>query len=215
VRLLEHRRLAPTTLQLLVSTKPEVSPAGLIRSIKGRWQYLLRQEIPQLWRRHYHITSVGEANCQTLQAYVAKQVQHHPMADARATERLQSYQFLDEQIELSNDRASGHGRFVFGLQIVIETAQHLPDIRSQWLDNTRSMIIKTCRHKGWLLYRIGIASNHFHILVGGNILDSPSAIALSLMNNLAFAHDMRPVFEPNFYLGTFGCYDRGAIRRHL
>ena len=35
------------------------------------------------------------------------------------------------------------------------------------------------------------------------------------MNNLAFAHAMKAVYEYSFYVGTFGPYDHGAIRRRL
>ena len=45
--------------QFLVSSKTEVSPAEIVRSVKGRLQYLVRDVVPQLWRRHYSITSVG------------------------------------------------------------------------------------------------------------------------------------------------------------
>lgn len=83
---------------------------------------MLRDSIPQLWQRHYSISSVGGARNEVLQNYVGNQVQHHPMADE---------------------------------------------------------------------------------------------YALSLMNNLAYAHGMKAVYERSFYVGTFGAYDDQAIRRGL
>jgi hypothetical protein len=57
--------------------------------------------------------------------------------------------------------------------------------------------------------------NHLHVLVGCDVVDAPRDVALSMMNNLAFAHGMTPVYRQSFYVGTFGPYDHGAIRRRL
>ena len=59
VRVLEYCVKDNTVHQFLLSTKPHVSPSQAIRSVKGRWQYLLRERMPQAFRRNYHIQSVG------------------------------------------------------------------------------------------------------------------------------------------------------------
>ena len=45
--------------------------------------------------------------------------------------------------------------------------------------------------------------------------ESPASIALSLMNNVAHVQGMKPVLRHSYYVGTFGSYDRDAVRRHL
>ncbi len=77
------------------------------------------------------------------------------------------------------------------------------------------MLIAACRKKGWLLSRLALVGNHLHLLVGCDVTDIPCDAALSLLNNLAFAHGMKPVYEHSFYIGTFGPYDQHAIRRRL
>lgn len=215
IRLLEQHTVAEDAQQLWLSTRPELAPTDIIRLAKGRWHYLVREQFPSLWRGNYHIGSVGETNNASLQAYVARQVSHHRLADPRATERLDQFQFFDETIDLTPMRASSHGRFVYNLHIVLETKDHLPDLRIDWLQISRDGIIKVAQHKGWWLSRIGIASNHCHILLGAKSTETPRDVVLSLMNNLAFAHGMKPVFAHSFYVGTFGSYDRNAIRRRL
>src|SRR5687768_5904618 len=59
VRVLEHRLSAKNVSQFLLSTKPQVSPSAAIRSVKGRLQYLVRQQRPIAFRRNYSIHSVG------------------------------------------------------------------------------------------------------------------------------------------------------------
>lgn len=77
------------------------------------------------------------------------------------------------------------------------------------------MLIAACRRKGWLLSRLALVGNHLHVLMGCDVTDAPRDAALSLMNNLAFAHGMKPVYEYSFYVGTFGAYDHHAIRHRL
>lgn len=215
VRLLEFRSSEPATGQLFVSCKPEAAPAQLVRSVKGRLQYLFRDAIPQFWRRHYSITSVGDANNDVLQGYVARQVQHHPMADPRTTERLLQAQFHDPTVDLAALRASAHGRFTHSLQVVLENEGHGCDTRQEFLAASRAMVIGVCRKKSWLLSRLGMVANHLHLLLGCDVADAPRDVALSLMNNLAFAQGMKRIYEHSFYVGTFGSYDHGAIRRKL
>jgi REP element-mobilizing transposase RayT len=178
-------------------------------------QYLVRDATPRFWRRHYAITSVGDANNQTLQRYVAGQVEHHPQADARAVSRLSEFQYHDPGVDLAALRVTAHGRFTHSLHVVLENTRHLCDTRSTWLEATRTMLIGACRKKGWLLARVGLVGNHLHALVGCDVVDIPRDVALCLINNLAFTHEMKPVYEYSFYVGTFGPYDHDAIRRQL
>ena len=112
-------------------------------------------------------------------------------------------------------RAGAHGKFTHSLHLVIENAEDLPDVREDWLAKTQAMVVGVCRKKEWLLSRLAIVGNHLHVLIGCGITDSPRDVALSLMNNLAFTHGMKPVYEGSFYVGTFGPYDHDAIRRKL
>lgn len=214
VRLLESRNLE-NSIQFLASTKLHVCPAEVIRSIKGRLQYLLRESIPRLWQRNYRLESVGETNNNSLQQYVARQPERHRMADERTQRMLEELQFCDDVVDLAAIRSSAHGQFRYNLHVVLETTDHLHGVNSERLRRSREMVIGTCGKKEWLLSRIGLVSNHMHILVGCIVTDSPLDVALSLLNNIALAHDIRPVLEFIDYLGTFGVYDREAIRRAL
>jgi hypothetical protein len=41
VRILKHRFIKPRVSHFLLSSRPEVSPAEMLRSVKGRLQYLV------------------------------------------------------------------------------------------------------------------------------------------------------------------------------
>jgi REP element-mobilizing transposase RayT len=215
VRILEFRQLDTLTIQFFISTQPQVAPSQIVRSVKGRLQYLVKNLVPKLFHRNYSVLSVGEANNECLDAYVAKQPSRHPMADPRVQQRIESLQFVDEAINLNQPRLSSHGQFLHNLHIVLENREHLNDVSESILTAMRSMTIRCCHQKGHLLARIGLVSNHMHILLGCHVDDSPRHVALALMNNLAYAIGMKAAFEFSFYAGTFGPYDRGAIRRQL
>ena len=51
--------------------------------------------------------------------------------------------------------------------------------------------------------------------MGCSLNESPEAVALAYLNNLAYAQGMKPVFCYSYYVGTFGEYDMDAVRRCL
>ena len=76
----------------------------------------------------------------------------------------------------------------------------------------REMIRKASTAKGHLVSRIGIGLDHLHMTLGTHPDEAPRDVALSDMNNIAFAHGMNPVLKYGCYLAGFGEYDLGAIR---
>ena len=215
VRILEFHSTQSNVGQFFVSTRPRVSPSEIVRSIKGRWQYLIRSQHPKAFRRNYFIGSVGEANCRVLDAYIAKQTSKHPMADPHLQARLQSLRFHDASIDPGHVMTSNYGQFVYGLQVVMESEAGWNEVRPSVLAGSRAMIIRACAKHDWRLSRIGLLSNHIHVLLGAGVTESPADVALSLMNNLAYAQGMKPAFRFSYYVGTFGPYDRGAVRRRV
>lgn len=214
IRILECREQA-ASLQFLLSTTPFVAPADVVRRVKGRLQHLVRDMAPKAFRRNYRIESVGEVNHSVLQDYVARQPQRHMMADQRLQGLIEDCQHHDPSVNLGQIRYSSHGQFIYNLQLVFENADHLHDISEETLRASCNMVVRASAKKGYLLSRIGILTNHIHLLVGCRMTESPISVGLGYLNNLAFALEMKPAFEFSFYAGTFTNYDRGAIRRMI
>ena len=215
VRILEHHIAAANVIQFLVSSKPHIAPSQIVRSLKGRWQYLIRDTNPKALRRNYSIGSVGVANSDVLANYVARQPENHPMADRRVQERIEALQFHDSGLDFGRERFSSHGRFVHNLHVVLENEGGWHDTRAEVLIRSRQMIIDSAKKHSWALARIGLVTNHFHILLSADVTESPESVALSLMNNLAYVQQMKPVLRFSYYVCTFHEYDRAAIRKNL
>ncbi|MCA9011199.1 MAG: transposase [Planctomycetaceae bacterium] len=212
VRVLSAELRSANVAQFFVSTRPEISPSDVVRSVKSRLQYLLRKDLPKAFRRNYHIQSVGEAKSEVLDRYVAKQTEKHPMADPRVQSLLAGLQFYDQTVELDRPQIGTYGQYLNSIQIVLENDGGWHEVGEEHLNGVRNMIIAAAKKKDWRLSRIGLLSNHLHILVGAEVNESPQSVALSLMNNIAYVHSMTPVLKFSYYAGTFGGYDRGAIR---
>ena len=215
VRLLEHRIREPRTSQFLLSTAPAISPREVIRSVKARLQVLVRVSIPKAFQRNYSIYSVGSAKREAIENYLETQLAHHPMAAPRAHERLEQYQIDCPEANLSRPQRTSHGEFIYNLHLVLVNDGRWRNVEHERLCRVRDMVVATARKKGHLLGKARVLADHIHLMLACGIADSPMEVALAYLNNLAFAQEMRPVYQFGLFVGTFGNYDLGAIRQAL
>ena len=213
IRLLKHHFEPPNVSKFLISTQSQVAPQTVAQRVKGRLQHLIRDHSPNAFRRNYSIRGLGSTRRQKLEQYLSSQLTHHPPADPRVLERLQNHQYHNPQIDLSKPRKSTHAVYWYNLHIVISTAERWMEIRDEVLNRTRRMILRCSNAKGHLLSHAAILPDHLHLLLGCRLDESPQDVALAYLNNLAFAHEMKPVFQFGFFAGTTSEYDLGAIPR--
>jgi REP element-mobilizing transposase RayT len=86
------------------------------------------------------------------------------------------------------------------------------EIREHPLSAVREMIVAASQAKGYLLSRAGILPDHVHLTLGCPLHVAPADVALGFLNNLAYAHGMRAVFQFGGFVGTFGEYDNRAVK---
>ena len=212
VRILEWRSPQMDVVQFWLSTTPLVKPSAVIKSIKGRLQAAIRSEQPQAFRRNYRLESIGAANVEQTLDYIALQPQRHEAKDAVAQQETVDRQLCDPEVDLTRIRYSAHGEFIHNLHLSVELPPDARDLDTDSFDVVRQMLRTVCAKHVWLLARAGLVADHIHLGVGCGIDDVPQDVALSVLNNLAFAFGMRPRFRFSYYVGTFGPRNRGAIR---
>ncbi len=210
VRVLEHRFIKAGVSQLLLSTRPDVGPDRVVWSAKGRLQHLVRHKHPKAFRRNYSLRSMGSASRKVVEQYIAGQVEHHPMADPRVQERMQMFQINRPEIDLGQSRQSAHAIYWYNLHVCFVTDGRWKEVRHEVLSKMHAMILRASEKKGHLLSHAAIVPDHVHLALGCNLAESPADVALSYMNNLAYACGGAPVFAFGFYAGTFGDYDLGV-----
>jgi REP element-mobilizing transposase RayT len=212
IRLLGHRFNSPCISQFTVSTLPHVAPILIVQRVKGRLQHLLRKQFPKAFQGNFALRSFGKVTRETIEEYVASQVDHRPMADPRVDERLRHLQIVNEDIDLSQPQRTSQGLFWHNLHLVFVHRDRWMEVREEKLQAVRQMILRASKAKGYLLSRAGILSDHVHLTVGCPFAESPLKVALGFINNLAYAHGMRDVYQYGAYIGTFGEYDNRAVK---
>ncbi len=214
VRLLEHRPTKVNISQFLVSTRPDIAPAQVARSVKGRLQYLVREALPMAFRRNYGLRSVGEAGADVVDRYVRGQTAHHPMADPGVQQQFEALG-IDEGADLKMPRVGGHAQFLHNLHVVLVHRDREKELHQALLEQRRSRVLAIAAKKGHLVGRGQLLADHLHVMLGCALTESPQQVALGYMNNLSFGEGMKPLFEFSYYVGTFGEYDLDAVRRGL
>lgn len=212
VRLLEHHTSPPNTHFFLLSTPPKVALPQIVKSVKGRLQNAIQDQVPQAFRRNFRLTSVGDTNRETVEAYVADQLGHHRMADDRVQQVFSEFQFEFPEVDLSAPVRSAHAEYAYNLHLVLVHAERWCEIRRERLQKTANMIRSAASAKRDQLSRLSVLADHLHVTLRPHYERSPQEVALSYMNNIAFAHGMNKMFSFSFYVGTFGEYDMSAIR---
>ncbi len=211
VRILRHRSTTGGASQFFVSTKPNVAPSELIRSVKGRLQYVIRSQSAKAFQRNYCLRSVGDATRKAVEDYVSTQLGHHRMADPKVQKQLARYQKTFPLIDLSALSFSSHGEYWHNLHLVIVNEVRWMETRADVLDGPCNVVEKAAIKHGYQLSTIGLLPDHLHLTMGCPIDCSPQDVALGYLNNCAFVYGMKPVYKFSYYVGTIGEYDRGAI----
>jgi REP element-mobilizing transposase RayT len=93
---------------------------------------------------------------------------------------------------------------------VSEGREHNHD--TEYLSILRDQSSRIAAKKGHRISALSALPDHLHLALRGNVEETPEAIALTFMNNLAYAHGQRPVWRCGYYVGTFGEYDTNAVR---
>lgn len=212
IRVLECEPREANVCTLLVSTRPNVAPSRIVKHVKGRIQHLLQDHHPRLFRRNFSIVSVGDAKRTAVEEYVANQLGHHPVADRRVQNHLAGLQSSFTQTRLCEPFFSAHGRYLCNLHLVLVHAGRWRASSEAFLTATGEMIERVAVKKSQRLSEAGLLPDHIHLALGIGVDESPEDVALGYLNNLAFAHGMRSIYEFGYYVGTFGEYDMGAVR---
>jgi REP element-mobilizing transposase RayT len=211
IRILQHEFGEKSVSQFLVSTRPDVAPQLIAQRLKGRLQHLVKATAPSAFQRNYAIRSVGSANRETIDDYLKGQVDHHPSADERVTEHLQDIQIHNAEVDLSQPSQTSHAIYWYNLHLVLVNDGRYREVHAEPLQALHDMLLKASGTKSHDLSRGAILPDHIHLALRCKIDESPESVALSYLNNLAFALGMKRVFRFGYYVGTFGEYDLGAI----
>lgn len=211
IRLLEYD-WTPKQLQFLTSVTPEVAPVTFTARMKGRLDYALRKaEMPTKFNRTFAMRTVGENRRDEVEQYIGRQVQKEGFADPKFEEFLEEFTTVNESVDLSSRVETKSGRYWYNLHVVLTVRDRSRITDREGLSTLYDWSLNVAEVKGYRISALSVMPDHLHLALGGNVEHSPEEIALSFMNNLAYQFGHMALWQPSFYVGSFGEYDMGAV----
>src|SRR5262245_43407984 len=156
VRVLRYRFSQPGVSQFAVSTQAPVAPKEIVQRLKGRLQYSIRTVRPKALKRNFAIRSFGRVTRNVVDNYVASQLTHHPVADARFKQILHRFQIHRNEVDLSEPRRTSQGIYWYNLHVVLVHRERWSEFREEVFHELREMILRICATKEYLLARATI-----------------------------------------------------------
>lgn len=213
LRLLEHD-WKMDSISLIFSAKPEVSPVHLAARAKGRLQHALREAgKPIKFSRKVSVRSIGQSTRETVEEYIRTQLDREKMADPRYEAMLRSQSFSDRSVDLSKPTQTQSGRYWYDIHLVLVVSARHRLVWEKGLEDMPAVFRQIAIKEGYEISTLSIMPDHIHIALRGNIEQSPQDIALAFQNNLAYKMEQCRLWEYNYYVGTFGEYAMGVVRR--
>ena len=133
------------------------------------------------------------------------------MADPQVDAAFERFQLTFPEVDLGSRQHSSHGVYIYNLHVVLVNDGRWNEVRESELAKTGNMVRRVAERKNHRLSRLSLLADHIHFTAAIPPDQSPVEVALAYMNNVAYAHGMKAVFRPSFYVGTIGEYDTGAI----
>ncbi len=181
--------------------------------MKGRLQHALRfAGTPTKFSRKVAFRSIGENRREQVEAYIGRQVAKEQFVDDRFEEFMKGFTVSNADVRLQYPSETERGRYWYNLHVVFVTESRVRFTDEASLRLMAGTCDKVAIKKSYGISRRSVMPDHIHLSLRGNVDHSPEDVALSFMNNIAFAFGQKAILRPSYYVGTFGEYDMGAVR---
>ena len=182
--------------------------------VKGRLQYALRKSgLATKFSRKVGFRGIGDNHAAEVEKYINRQVDKENFVDPAFADFVRQFTVTEAGVHLDQPTRTNSGRYWYNLHLVlvVESRNRFTDLESfKTLDR---WCLKVAKKKGYAISTRSVMPDHLHLALRGNIEESPEGIALSMMNNLAYAFGNNPLWQFSYYVGTFSEYDMAAVRR--
>lgn len=200
-------------IQITGSVRPEVSPVFFTSRIKARLQVALRKLGKRVdFSRKVGFRTIGANRRVEIEQYIANQVDQERFADPNFANFFRQFTFDDPQVRLETPNVTNSGRYWYNLHLVLVTEKRQRFYDFETLNQiSRSCLALSKENMHWIKTR-SLLPDHLHMAMRGDVESSPQDIALYYLNQLADAVGRKAIWQPSFYVGSFGEYDMGAVR---
>lgn len=202
-------------LQILFSARPEMAPAWIAQRAKGRLQHAFRTAgLPLELQRNFRLASVGAPRTAEVDSYLRSQLQHGDFADPRYRDALKHLSFDIPDAGLTSPIRSAHAEYVLAYHLVLVTADRWR-MPSETAAKIASALRACAADRGGNIVKASLMPDHVHLAVKGQPAASPGDLLENIRRVSGNAVGTQGFWMPSGYLGTFGPYGMGAIRRRV
>lgn len=180
------------TLGFDVTTPPSVAPADIVWLCRGALQDSLRTRKKLQLRRKFRLSSVGGETTVAGDRFIAGRLER------RSTSGVSEH----HGHRRSAPRRIDHGVHDLTLRIVAVHDKRFRTMRGADRETTMRAILDTAAKYDHDPIEVTAAPDHLWMTVNVPAERSPGEVALSYLNNVAFRHGMRPVFERGYHIET-------------
>lgn len=173
---------------------------------------LRKAALPTPFSRKVAVGTIGDNHRADVEGYIERQVDKESFADPRFAALLKRFTVGDPTVDLAAPTPANSGRYWYNLHLVLVVERRYRIADPDLLAILRDWSFKIAAKKGYAISRLAVMPDHLHASLRGNIADSPEAVALAFLSNLAYAVGQKAIWEPCYYAGTFGEYDMAAVR---
>lgn len=210
--------------QFTFLAEPFIAPVVVTRKTKGRLVHALRElGYRNCFQRKVSLRSLGDNITDTVQRYVATQLDRSELADSKYIHQLDSLKYTNKCICLKNPRIVTHGRYWINMHLVLVVAGRyrirggalLKEIRKfliEWGAERLNPNQQTEKSGAAGIRSFSIMPDHLHLVIRAPIEQSPEVILEDLWQRLN-ARAGFYLYSDEVYVGTFSEYSIGAIKR--
>lgn len=202
-------------VQILFGVVPRVKPLVFCARVKGRLQYSLKKSgFPVKFSRKVSFRSIGKNTAATVREYIRKQVGKEGFLDPRYVEIMRRFTIINNRNLLSEPSETLSGRYWYNIHLVLVVAERYRITDPVRLERIRDEALSLAGKNGHRIAALSVMPDHLHMALRGKVDSSPEEIALEFQNGLARAAGC-PVWQDEYYTGTFSEYDLRAINPAL
>jgi putative transposase len=216
--------------RLLLSLRPEHSPAKVVQSIKANTSRAMFVSFPEaevemhrrsLWSRGYYVRGVGDITHAMVQGYIAKQRAHHKN-DARL---LAEYRHPNAQ-QFFDLRPFDHCVAEYNCHFVCTPIDHVPAIDAIYAQQLVDYVLQIASTRQFDVISLAILEDHIHLFAALRPSQSPDYFAFALMNNTSYwfrehnpgamkLWDTPGLWTPVAFIRTAGAVTTNVVRGHI
>lgn len=213
LRVLESR-WTDELVQILFSTRPDISPVFVATRAKGRLDHALRAaNVDMPFSRKVAVRSIGDNTRHDVEAYIERQVAKQHFVDPRWAETLAEFTIINDAVDLSQPAESARGRYWYNLHVVLVVERRYRITDPNILRRLRDGCFKIASKKQHLLSRVSVMPDHLHLALRSTPEESPNDVVFAYQNNLAHMVKLGRLWQDSFYVGTFGEYTTQAVHK--